>query len=58
MYVYNLGISCSHLMKPCPPDHQKYLDEAAEMSRRKRALQEVIEITDPITPPKKLTYFT
>ena len=48
----------SHLMKPCPSDHQKFLDEAAEMSRRRRALQEVTEISDPITPPKKLTYFT
>ena len=45
-------------MKPCPSDHQKYLDEAADMSKRRRALQEVTEISDPIVPPKKLTYFT
>ena len=47
-----------YLMKGCPLDHRKYIDEAAVLSGRRRALHEVMEVPDPITPPKRLTYFT
>ena len=47
-----------YLMRMCPSDNQRYLDEAAVMSRRRRALHEVTEVADPIIPPKKLSGFT
>lgn len=36
----------------------KFLEDAEELWRKREALNEVVALRDPITPPKKLTLLT
>ena len=45
-------------MNPQPDGRTKFLEDAEDMSRRQTALNDVIVISDPITPPKKLSSLT
>ena len=45
-------------MKPCPPDKERFLREARDLSNKRESLLRVIVVQDPISSPKKLDHLT
>ncbi|CAI8055447.1 Calcineurin-binding protein cabin-1 [Geodia barretti] len=47
-----------YLMKPCPPETEKLVEEAKQLARRRGLLLEVKVLEEPIKPPKPLAYYS